>query len=117
MISDTCHGGYSFLTAYSASKGALATLTKNVAHAMKTERIRVNGICLGWMYTPNEDKVQKASGQPDNWLEIAESAKPFGRILRPEDIAHLALFLLSEKSEMMTGSLIDYDQKVVGGYD
>ncbi|MFO7849622.1 MAG: oxidoreductase, partial [Spirochaetia bacterium] len=54
MISDNCHGGQPFLMAYAASKGALATLTKNLANALLEDHIRVNGICLGWMYTATE---------------------------------------------------------------
>jgi NAD(P)-dependent dehydrogenase (short-subunit alcohol dehydrogenase family) len=117
MISDNCHGGHTFLTAYAASKGALATMTKNVAHSVLEDRIRVNGICLGWTATPHEHEIQVAEGQPENWLEIAEKSKPFGRLLRPEDIASLALYLVSDLSVMMTGALIDYDQKVIGGLD
>jgi NAD(P)-dependent dehydrogenase (short-subunit alcohol dehydrogenase family) len=117
MVSDNAHGGQPYLSAYAASKGALATLTKNVAHAVRFDRIRVNAILLGWMYTPHEHLVQIESGRPANWLEDVEKEKPFGRLLRPEDIAELAAFLLSDLATMMTGSLIDYDQKVIGGLD
>lgn len=117
VISDNCHGGQPYLTAYAASKGALASLTKNVAHALRFDRIRVNGICIGWMYTPNEQQVQIQSGQPENWLELVEREKPFGRLLRPQDVAYLSAYLLSDRSEMMTGALIDFDQKVIGGMD
>jgi NAD(P)-dependent dehydrogenase (short-subunit alcohol dehydrogenase family) len=117
MISDNCHGGQPFNMAYAASKGALATLTKNLAHALLRDRIRVNGICLGWMYTPHEQEIQVEMGQPENWLELVEKEKPFGRLLRPRDLAYLSEYLLSDRSEMMTGSLIDFDQKVIGGLD
>jgi NAD(P)-dependent dehydrogenase (short-subunit alcohol dehydrogenase family) len=118
IISDCAHGGYSYLTAYSASKGALATFTKNAAHTLRFDRIRVNGICIGWMYTPHEHLAQvEQEGKPENWLELVEKDKPFGRILRPQDVACLAVYLLSDQSEMMTGSLIDFDQKVIGGLD
>jgi NAD(P)-dependent dehydrogenase (short-subunit alcohol dehydrogenase family) len=117
IISDCAHGGYPFLTAYSVSKGALATLTKNTAHALRYDRIRVNGICIGWMYTPHEHQIQIESGQPENWLELVEQNKPFKRLLRPQDVAYLTAYLLSDHSEMMTGSLIDFDQKVIGGFE
>ena len=105
------------LTPYSVSKGALATLTKNAAHSLKSDRIRVNGINVGWMDTPNEHVVQKSEGQPDNWLEIAEATAPYGRILRASDIAGLTTYLLSDAAEMMNGSLIDYDPNVMGVYE
>lgn len=117
IVSDNCHGGQPYLTAYAASKGALATLTKNAAHALLCDRIRVNGICIGWMYTPHEHQVQVETGQPENWLEVVEQEKPFKRLLRPQDVAYLTAYLLSDRSQMMTGSLIDFDQKVIGGLD
>lgn len=115
ILSISAHGGPPFIMAYCASKGALATLTKNLAHSLRWDRIRVNGINMGWMATENEHKVQRAMGKPENWLEQAEAEKPFGRILRPRDVASLTAYLLSDESQLMTGSLIDYDQNVVGG--
>lgn len=117
IITKSSHGGQPFLTAYSASKGALATLTKNIAYAMLKNKIRANGINLGWMFTDGEDKIQKSEGKPDNWLEIIEKDLPFGRLIYPDDVAKLVVYLLSDDSEMMTGSLIDFDQNVIGGMD
>ncbi|MCP4710055.1 MAG: SDR family oxidoreductase [Planctomycetes bacterium] len=117
IISDTSHGGAPYIMAYSSSKGALATLTKNNAHALRFDRIRVNGINICWTYTPHEDLVQKQMGKGDNWLEEAEAQQPFGRILRPVDVSYLTAYLLSDQSEMMTGSLIDLNQNVIGGWD
>ena len=45
---------------------------QRIANALRRDRIRVNGINLGWTDTPNEHVVQKKQGSPDNWLEIAE---------------------------------------------
>ena len=117
IISDTSHGGAPYIMAYSASKGALATLTKNNAHALRFDKIRVNGINMGWTFTPHEDQVQKAMGKGENWLEEAESQQPFGRLLRPYDIAFLVGYLLSDQAEMMTGSVIDFNQNVIGAWD
>ncbi len=117
IISDTSHGGAPYIMAYSASKGALATLTKNNAHALRFDKIRVNGINMSWTYTPHEDLVQKQMGKGDNWLEEAEAQQPFGRILRPLDVSYLVAYLLSDQSEMMTGSLVDLNQNVIGAWD
>lgn len=115
ILSMSSHGGQPFLSPYSASKGALATLTKNVAASVRAQRIRVNGLNLGWMDTPGEDVIQKRfHAASDDWLRKAESAQPFGRLVKPAEVAALAAFLLSERSGLMTGSLIDYDQNVVG---
>ena len=117
ILSVSAHGGQPKLTPYSVSKGALATLTKNAGHSLMPDRIRVNGINVGWMATPNEHAVQKSEGQPENWLEIAEANMPYGRILRPNDIAGLVTYLLSDAAQMMNGALIDYDQHVMGIFD
>lgn len=117
IITMSSHGGQPFLTAYSASKGALATLTKNTAHALRRDRIRVNGINLGWTDTPGEHVIQARDGNPPDWLERAEPGQPFGRLIRPRDVAGLAVYLLSDAAAMMTGALIDFDQNVMGAYD
>ena len=73
------HCGQSFLAPYSASKAALANVTKNAAQALRRHRIRVNGINCGWMDTPGEDATQrKYHGAGDDWLAKAEAAQPFG---------------------------------------
>lgn len=114
----TGHGGQSFLSAYAASKGALAILTKNVAFSALRNRIRVNGLNIGWMDTPHEDDIQRQyHGAQDGWLEKAERAQPFGRLLKPEEVARSVAFLLSSESGMMTGSVIDLEQGVVGCTD
>jgi NAD(P)-dependent dehydrogenase (short-subunit alcohol dehydrogenase family) len=115
ILSMSSHGGQPFLSPYSASKGALATLTRNVAQAVLRHRIRVNGLNLGWMDTPGEDVVQKKfHAASDDWLAQAENAQPFGRLVKPAEVAEFAAFLLSDRSGLMTGSLIDYDQNIVG---
>ena len=117
IITMSSHGGQPKLTAYAASKGALATLTRNLGHALRHDRIRVNGLNIGWTETPNEHRVQLAEGQPADWLAKAETAQPFGRLIKPEDVAEATLFLLGPASGIMTGSVIDYDQMVIGAYD
>jgi NAD(P)-dependent dehydrogenase (short-subunit alcohol dehydrogenase family) len=117
IITRSSHGGQPFLTAYSTSKGALATLTKNTAHALRTHRIRVNGLNIGWADTPGEHAIQRRDGNPADWLTRAEPRQPFGRLIKPHDVALAAVYLLSDASEMMTGALIDFDQNVMGAYD
>jgi NAD(P)-dependent dehydrogenase (short-subunit alcohol dehydrogenase family) len=109
------HGGPAGLIAYSASKGALAVLTRNAAFSALRDRIRVNGLNIGWMDTPHEDQIQRRyHGAQDGWLAEAERAQPFGRLLKPEEVAQSVAFLLSSESGMMTGSVIDLEQGVIG---
>jgi NAD(P)-dependent dehydrogenase (short-subunit alcohol dehydrogenase family) len=118
IISMSSHGGQSFLTPYSMSKGALATLTKNVANAVVKQRIRVNGLNLGWMDTPGEHAIQKQfHNAPSDWLEKAEQTQPFGRLIKSSEAARMVAFMLSERSGLMTGSIIDFDQHVDGAHD
>lgn len=117
IITRSSHGGQPFLTAYSASKGALATLTKNNAHALRFDRIRVNGLNIGWTDTPGEHAIQRRDGKRSDWLAKAEPVQPFGRLIKPDDVSFLAVYLLSDAAEMITGALIDFDQNVMGAYD
>ena len=115
ILSINAYCGAPDLAIYSATKGALATLTKNAANAHRFDRIRVNGINLGWTDTPGERKMQAVTlGQGEGWLGKAAAAQPFGRLLNAEDAARLALFLLSDEAGPMTGALVDQEQWVVG---
>ena len=109
------YGSVPMLTAYAASKAALNILTKNAAYSLLRHRIRVNALNLGWMATPGEDKIQRRyHGAGDDWLERADARQPFGRILRPEEVARTIAFLASDESGMMTGAVVDFDQTIVG---
>jgi NAD(P)-dependent dehydrogenase (short-subunit alcohol dehydrogenase family) len=102
------------LMAYSASKGALMTLTKNTASYLNQYRIRVNLINPGWTLTPNERRVKRAEGKGDEWVEEAIATRPFGRLLFPSDIAQAALYFAGDESECVTGSVLDVEQYPVG---
>ena len=117
VITMASHGGEPALTGYSASKGALATLTRNVAYQLQPDRIRVNGLNIGWTATEGEHAVQATTGAAGDWLEAADASRPFGRLLRPDaDIAPMVTYLLSDAAAMVTGSVIDFDQTVHGPY-
>jgi NAD(P)-dependent dehydrogenase (short-subunit alcohol dehydrogenase family) len=102
------------LMAYSASKGALMTLTKNAASYLNQYRIRVNQINPGWTLTPNEERVKRAEGKGEAWLEEAIRTRPFNRLFLPRDIALAALYFASDESECITGSVLDLEQYPVG---
>lgn len=117
ILSITVHGGLPELAPYVASKAALRGVTKNAAHALAEHRIRVNGINVGWMDTPGEDAVQRGHhGRPEGWLEAAEAGTPFGRLVKPDDVARQVAFLLGPHSGVVTGSVMDFDQRVIGAY-
>jgi NAD(P)-dependent dehydrogenase (short-subunit alcohol dehydrogenase family) len=114
----SAHGGQPFIAAYCMSKGALATLTRNAAHSLLKYRIRVNGLNIGWMSTPGEDRIQKTyHGKTGGWLEEAAKTRPFGRLIDPDEVGRACAYLASSESGLMTGSNIDFDQSVVGTGD
>lgn len=111
-------GGQPFIAAYCASKGALDTLTRNVAYSVLRNRIRVNSLNIGWMASDGEDRIQREfHGAPANWLEDAVKAQPFGRLIEPAEVARAIAFLASEESGLMTGAILNFDQSVWGAYD
>ena len=118
ILTMNVHGGSRNVAVYAAGKAALALLTKNAAQAHRFDRIRVHGINLGWTDTPGERSTQAAiAGRGDAWLDQRAVEQPFGRLFSPDDVARLALFLLSECSAPMTGAIIDQEQWVIGGRD
>ncbi len=116
VISISSHTGSRILAPYVASKGGLAALTRNVAHAHRYDRIRVNGLNIGWTATEGEDAVQRRfHDAEDGWLAEAGRDLPAGRLGDPKEIADMIVYLLSDGSGLVTGSVIDWDQNVMGG--
>jgi NAD(P)-dependent dehydrogenase (short-subunit alcohol dehydrogenase family) len=115
VLSIAAHGGAPHISAYVASKSALIGLTKNVAQSATRSRIRVNGLNMGWTATPGEDLVQQgAQGLGPDWLEAVARDRPFGRLLTPEEIARAIVFLASDESAIITGSVLDFEQAPIG---
>ena len=118
ILSMSSHGGQPFLCPYSMSKRSPATLTKNVAlsvvkraHSREWFEYRLDGYA-------GEHAIQKTFHHAaSDWLERAEARQPFGRLLKPFEVAQVAAFLLSERAGLMTGSIIDFDQSIVGTHE
>ena len=118
VITMSAHGGQPYLAPYVASKAGLVGLTRNAAHAHRWDRIRINGINIGWTETAGEDEIQRRfHGAGDDWLEQAGASLPMGRLGQVDDVARLAVLLLSDASGVVTGSIIDWDQNVPGAHD
>ena len=110
--------GQPFIAAYCSSKGALATMTRNFAYSLLLNRIRVNGLNIGWMASDGEDRIMRQyHGAEAGWQQKAVAVLPNGRLIVPEEVARAAAFLASDESGLMTGSMVEYDQSVWGGYD
>ncbi len=118
VISSSELGGQPYLAPYVAAKAGLAGLTRNAAHAHRFDRIRINGLDIGWTDTEGEDATQKQfHGAGVGWQEEAGQRLPMGKLGQVDEIADFVVFLLSNRSGVVTGSVIDWDQNVFGGLD
>lgn len=100
--------GGGLVPAYSASKGAVAQLTKSLAIAYAVDGIRVNAIAPGWIATPLTQTLQNDDGRSQAIL----GRTPLGRWGTPEEVAQVAVFLCTPAASFMTGSIVPVD----GGY-
>lgn len=117
ILSIVVHGGLPFLAPYGASKASLLYTTKNAASALAHHRIRVNAINVGWMDTPGEDVTQRTyHDRPAGWQARAEANLPFGMLVKPEHVARQVAFFLGPQSGVVTGTVMDFDQQVIGAY-
>ncbi|MEX3810947.1 SDR family NAD(P)-dependent oxidoreductase [Paraburkholderia sp. BR13439] len=100
--------GGGLVPAYSASKGAVAQLTKSLAIAYAADGIRVNAIAPGWIATPLTQALQDDDGRSQAILERT----PLRRWGTPEEVAQVAVFLCTPAASFMTGAIVPVD----GGY-
>lgn len=115
--SDQCSIAKRNSTVYGMTKAALLSLTKSTALDYAKDNIRVNCIGAGTIDTPLYrnaiNSYSQKSGIPLNVIEEEEAnEQPVGRVGRPEEVADLAYFLASDKSNFITGALLPID----GGY-
>lgn len=103
--------GESELLDYSLSKGALQTLSRNLANAHCDDGVRVNHLNLGWVLSPNEYALQRKLGQPEDWpSKVSKTYAPSGRLIAPEEIAAAAVYWLGDESRPISGSVVDLEQ-------
>jgi NAD(P)-dependent dehydrogenase (short-subunit alcohol dehydrogenase family) len=118
IITMSAHGGQPYLAPYVTSKSALVGLTRNAAFAHRWDRIRINGVNIGWTETDGEDATQRRfHGASDGWLEKAAAGLPMGKLGQVDEIADFVVFLLSARSGVVTGSVIDWDQTIPGAHE
>jgi NAD(P)-dependent dehydrogenase (short-subunit alcohol dehydrogenase family) len=100
------------LLAYSVSKGALMTLTRNLVDTLHREfGVRVNQINPGWVLTETERKRKKDHGLNEEWYkEVPPVYAPSGRIFLPEEIAAAAIYWLSDECGPASGQVMDIEQ-------
>ena len=97
--------------AYALSKGALMTLSRNLADSLGPEGIRVNHFNLGWVLTKNEYALKRREGLPDDWpQQLPFTSAPSGRLITPEEIAHFALAFVESEAGPISGAVVELEQ-------
>ncbi len=96
--------------AYCASKGAVVSMTRSLA-ADYAGRLRVNCVCPGTVDTPFvEAYLEKYhSHEKDQVRQQLDARQPVGRLGRPDEIAHLVLYLCSDEAEFVHGAMMAID--------
>ena len=102
--------GWQNLLIYSASKAAIVTASRNMANALKYSRVRVHCINPGWIDTEGERAMMKKLGHGDDFIDQEGKGWPVGRIMMPSEVADAVLFLVSPKSAVFSGVVIDLEQ-------
>jgi NAD(P)-dependent dehydrogenase (short-subunit alcohol dehydrogenase family) len=97
--------------AYSVSKGALITLSRNLADAHGRDKIRVNHLNIGWVLSPNEYELKIKEGLPRDWPDHPPAAfAPSGKIMSPDVIATAAVYWIGDESRPVSGSVLEVEQ-------
>jgi len=105
------HAGEANLLAYSTSKGAMVTMTRNLANANGVNGVRINQINPGWILTDREKKMKVEQGMPDGWWKtLPKSDVPFGTMSTPEQLAAGCIYWISDESIPFTATVLDLEQ-------
>ena len=106
------YSGEPNLFAYSVSKGALMTMTRNLGDTLHREnQVRINQINPGWVLTEKEMQRKKEHGLSDDWYKDLPSVyAPAGRIIKPSEIAAAAIYWLADESGPISGQVVDLEQ-------
>lgn len=106
--------GWQNLVVYAAAKGALVTASKNLANALKYERVRVHCLNPGWIDTEGERAAMRKLGHSGDFLDREGQRLPLGRLMRPEEIADVVVFFASPRAAAFSGSVIELEQFPLG---
>ena len=102
------------LLVYASTKGALQTASRNLAHVLKFDRVRVYCLNVGWMDSEGERTMMKRLGHAADFIDKEGKGWPLGRILKPSEVAEVALFLASDKAAAFSGQVIELEQFPTG---
>ncbi len=111
------YAGEPGLLAYSVSKGALMTLTRNLGDSLHRDfGIRVNQLNVGWVLTEKEQVRKEGHGLPPDWYKlISPLYAPARRLLDPMEVANSAVLWLSDSLGPVSGQAIELEQHPIIG--
>jgi NAD(P)-dependent dehydrogenase (short-subunit alcohol dehydrogenase family) len=107
--------GASNAVPYAASKGAVVNMTRAMAVRL-AERIRVNCVCPGFIWTDMVEHAARASGDFNGYVAAAREHSPMKRIGKPEEVAAAILYLASDAAGFVNGAALPIDGGGVAGY-
>lgn len=97
------------LVAYGAAKGGLLSLTRTLAGVLAPDRIRVNYVIPGWVLTESELAIHKAQGRDEGAVRKDGDKLALGRHQTPRDAAFAVVYLISDESAQVTGTILHLD--------
>jgi NAD(P)-dependent dehydrogenase (short-subunit alcohol dehydrogenase family) len=95
--------------AYTATKGAVLSMTYGIAQELAPYHIRVNALCPGWVDAGFTHQALRTTEDPEQLRAVANRAHVLGRMAQPEEVAQAALFLVSPGASFITGSPLFVD--------
>jgi 3-hydroxybutyrate dehydrogenase len=106
--------GFAYTSAYCASKHAVLGFTRAIALELARKGVTVNAICPGWVETEMTastiDRIVKTTGRSaEEARRTLEAMSPQQRLIRPEEVAAVAVFLAGDAASGITGQAIDVD--------
>jgi len=96
-------------SAYATSKGAIVTLTKQLALELASDQIRVNAVCPVATNTPLLRQIGNDKEEVEEQLEQMKQSIPLGRLVEPDEVAQTVAYLASEEADMITGTALEVD--------
>jgi NAD(P)-dependent dehydrogenase (short-subunit alcohol dehydrogenase family) len=107
--------GASNAVPYAASKGAVVNMSRAMAVRL-AERVRVNCVCPGFIWTDMVERVAQGSGDFDGYVAAAREHSPMKRIGKPEEVASAILYLASDEASFINGAALPIDGGGIAGY-
>ncbi len=101
--------GFPGWTSYAATKGAIISMTRQMAVELATDRIRVNAIAPGTIMTPMNERILAEADDPEEVERTWNSLHALGRYGHPDEVAGVIAFLASDDASFITGHCLPVD--------